>query len=404
MADAKFSIGQVNITNNLRVIAREVANPTIEVANVIYTAPHPSIRNILITGLNPKTHYFDFYETTASSGSSPIGTLLATFTIDIGLINQSTIEIIEFIVGDTGAPAHGDVNYVNTDLDGIDTSHIEVVQRSIGPRSWNDEISLYAGGGFTLLGGELFNQDDRWFLTVVKDETVAAPSGTANLFDDVKFITANTTINSTHYNNLLIMSAASGWTEVTFPNLSSIPNKTRFTFNTLDGTATGTKIIMGGTGIIQFNGSGETTFYLRRYEVVSFIVYSGVLFLYDGKGNWDRVGDQVIAEKSKSNFTDETTLKEWGQWVDIDDEPRLFYWFVNKLPSDYLATSSATEFHKWYIDLPNNRFRVPNSPGHLLSPASTLSYPGSNGVLPVNTSPPTTYSLSFVSNHINRIL
>ena len=48
MADAKFSIGQLNITGNLRVIAREVANPLVEVANIIYTAPHPSIRNIIM--------------------------------------------------------------------------------------------------------------------------------------------------------------------------------------------------------------------------------------------------------------------------------------------------------------------------------------------------------------------
>lgn len=362
MADAKFSIGQVNITNNLRVIAREVASPTVEVANVIYTTPHPSIRNILITGLNPKTHYFDFYQTTASSGSSPVGTLLATFTIDVGLINQSTIEIIEFIVGDAGAPAHGDVNYINTDLDGIATTHLQVVQRSIGPRSWDDEITLYSGGGFTLLGGELFNEDDRWFITVVKDASVVVPQITTALYEGIKIKSADFTIDSTYYNKLILTAGGTGWIKATMPDLSTIPDFTKFTFNNQDGIATGLIIYVPIGTISTINGISDTSFYLRKYEVVTFIVYQGTLILIDGKGNWDRVGEQIVLDTPKYSDTniDTYTAKENGQFINIEDEPRLFYWYVNKLPLDYLASSSTTDLGKWFIDMPNNRFRMPS--------------------------------------------
>ena len=228
MADAKFSKGQVNITNNLRLIAREVGNPTIEVSNVIYLAPHLTIRNIIVSGLAPVIHYFDFYETTATSGSSPIGTLLATFTIDVGLINQSVIELIEFIVGAVNAPANGDVNYINTTLNGVTTSHLQVMQRSVGVRSWADEIILYAGGGFTLLNGELFNQDDRWFITVIRTATVPAPVSSGTLYEGLKLVSADFTINSTYYNNLILASGGAGWIVATMPSLSTIPDFTKF--------------------------------------------------------------------------------------------------------------------------------------------------------------------------------
>lgn len=401
MADAKFSIAQINITNNLRVVAREVSNPLAEVANVIYLAPHSGIRNIVITGLAAKTHYFDFYETTATSGSSPIGTFLTTFTIDLGLVNQSLVEFIEFVVGDVDAPANGDTDYVNTSLDGIDEANLQISQRSVGIRSWNDEIELLSGGGFSLLNGELFNELDRWFIMVTKEATSVAPPASGNVFDDVKFINGNITIDNTHYNNLLVMAGSSGWQEIEFEDLSTIPNKTRFSFNTLDGTATGViiKIKAGASGTIQtgFIG-GDTIFYLRKYETVSFIVYDEVLWLYDGKGNWDNVGDIKYGENING-----TCIKEEGQWVDIDDEPRFFYWFVNKLPLGYLAASSTTETGKFFIDLPNNRFRMPNADNRLLLSANT-SNPGNENNITANTSNPTNTIARVKYQFLNRVL
>lgn len=80
---------------------------------------------------------------------------------------------IEFVVGGTGPndPAPGSVSYVNTSLDGSDYI---VNQRGVGIRSWADEIQLLPGGGFTLLNGETFVDQDRWFLNGAKTLSEAA--------------------------------------------------------------------------------------------------------------------------------------------------------------------------------------------------------------------------------------
>jgi len=407
MADAKFSIGQINITDYLRVIGREVAKPSVEVYNQTFAAPHPAIRNFVITGLNSVTHYFDFYET-SSTGST--GTLLATFTIDVGLINQSTIEIIEFKVGDTGAPANGAVNYINTTLDGIATTHLEVFQRSVGIRSWIDEITPYTGGGFTLLGGELFNQDDRWFINVIKDVTVASPSGSTKLYDAIINPTTSFTINSSHYNNLMLMAGDIGtkWDVITFNSVASIPNGTRFTINTMNTNSIGVKLFCVA-GTIYFNTqlSGQE-FYLRKNETVSLIVQGGGLYIYEGKGNWDKVGEQVFIETlNNTSNIDEYTIKEQGQWVNIEDEPRLFYFYVNRLPVNYIATDpySYSEMNKWGIDFINNKFRMPNTIGSVnRALAINASFPGTYDIIQANTSAPVLSIIQTNRTFFNRIL
>lgn len=91
-----------------------------------------------------------------------------------GLVEDSTLSIgntsatsIEFEVGGAGPndPVDGSSNYVNSSLDGADYI---VTQRGVGIRSWVDEIQLLPGGGFTLLNGETFQDEDRWFITGAK--------------------------------------------------------------------------------------------------------------------------------------------------------------------------------------------------------------------------------------------
>ena len=87
-------------------------------------------------------------------------------------------------------------------------------------------------------------------------------------------------------------------------------------------------------------------------------------------------------------------------------EQRLFYWFVNRLPIGYLAASSTTEITKWFIDMPNNRFRMPNTTGRLpLGIGNLVLNPGDSQLLVFQvytTGFP--QSLGFVYNNFCRIL
>jgi hypothetical protein len=359
MADAKFSIGQVNITDYLRLIVREVSNPTAEVANIVYDPPQPTSRNIVITDLNPVMHYFDFYECTGPSDNP--GTLLSTFTIDVGLINQTAIEFIEFIVdgGNAHDPASGTITYTNTELDGADYN---VTQRGIGPRSFQDEIEKVAGGGFKLLNGEKFNSLDRWFIIVALTTTTVPPIISKGLFADVLEITTNTTISSTHYNCLLEANASGAILTITFPSLSSIPENTMFGFNTHFGSQRYMTIQLQSGEKIRFMGAEKNVTWLGKRETLCIIKKGSLLKVFEYNGDYLRVGEIV-----KSNIQLPNSLPETGGWYNNADYPRFYTEYVSQIISGQLSAISGgnpVDRTKFALDTVGNRFWVPDTGGY----------------------------------------
>jgi hypothetical protein len=403
MADAKFSIALVNIASNLRIIARETTSPLIEVYNQIIVNPSSNV-NVVVTGLRPVPHYFDFYETTATSGASPLGTKRSTFYQDLSLSLDFNLKFIEFTV-DVDGPSNGDTQYINTDLNDIDTDNIQVSQRSIGFRSWGSEIQAIAGGGFELLGGELFNGLDKWFITYQVKTVNSQPIMVANKFADVKFFASTISLNSTHYNTLILDSGnVRGWQDMYMPLQTQIPNYTTFTINLVGSNVKGLTIYNNnGT----FRGINGNVFYLRKGEWITFMSYANELIIIDGKGNWDKVGEQIIKEQHQSNTVDEYSIKEWGQTVNVDDEKRFFYWFVNRLNPSYLATNvnNQNEKGKFFIFNGAIQFRMPDSTSrNNQGIGQGNSTPGTFVYLRANLLPPDSSFLIQTLQHFSRIL
>lgn len=361
MASAKFSIGQVSITGSLRIVGREVLYPLAEVYDQIYDPPHPTVRNIVIDGLNPVMHYFDFYETTDPMVQ---GTLLGTFTIDVGLISTTAIEFIEFVVDGPGAddPVNGAINYVNTDLDG---AVYIVTQRGVGPRSWDDEITPYAGGGFTLLNGETFISQDRWFLTVAKTIQVATNTVSRGLFIDIEEISADKTINATDYNKLLEMVGTGTIRTITFPVLSSIPEDVIFGFNTHFSTLRYTAIQLQAGDVIRFRGEEKNIIWLGQNETLIVEKKAGKLKTLSYEGDYLRLGEKVSSDIAPAN-----SLPEIGGWFEFAEYPRFYYDYVAKIPLGQLSSVSdiAADLNnarqRFSIDSAGSHFWIPDTGGY----------------------------------------
>lgn len=383
MATAKFSIGQVSITGSLRIVGREVLYPLAEVYNELYPAPHPTVRNIVIDGLNPVMHYFDFYET-----NDPMvqGTLLATFTIDVGLISTTAFEFLEFIVNgpDVDDPAADQPNYVNTDLEGADYI---VTQRGVGPRSFDDEIQLLAGGGFTLLNGETFVNQDRWFITVAKTITVATNVVSRGIFIDIKEISADKTIDTTDYNKQLEIIGAGTIRTLTFPLLGSIPEDVIFGINTHYTTVRYTAIQLQPGEVMRFMGSERNVAWLGKNETLILEKKNGVLKVLSYEGDYKRVGEKV-----KSDIAPVNSLPETGGWFAFADYPRFYYDYVSKIPMGQLSLPSDVASHlnnaqqRFSIDTASSQFWVPDTGGYFernvdpngdVDPDRTARYTGS---------------------------
>jgi hypothetical protein len=361
MASAKFSIGQVSITGSLRIVGREVLYPLAEVYNQIYDPPHPTVRNIVIDGLNPVMHYFDFYETT---DPMVLGTLLATFSIDVGLISTTAIEFIEFVVDgpDPDDPAAGAVNYINTDLDGADYI---VTQRGVGPRSWDDEIEPYAGGGFTLLNGETFVSQDRWFITVAKVIQVPTNTVSRGLFIDIEEVSADKTINASDYNKLLEMTGTGTIRTITFPALSSIPEDVILGFNTHFSTLRYTAIQLQSGEVIRFRGEEKNIIWLGQNETLIIEKKAGKLKTLSYEGDYLRLGEKVSSDIAPAN-----SLPETGGWFEFAEYPRFYYDYVAKIPLIQLSSVSdiAADLNnarqRFSIDSAGSHFWIPDTGGY----------------------------------------
>jgi hypothetical protein len=361
MATAKFTIGQVNITQKLRVIAREVSNPTVESANVIYNEPHPTSRQIVIDGLNPTMHYFDFYETL---GGSTVGTLLGTFTIEVGFFSSAAFSLLEFNVdgGLPNDPVAGDTEYNNTDL--VEAT-LQITQRGIGPRSFIDEIEPISTGGFRLLNGETFQAADKWFVLVSKIIVQAPIVISKSIFSAIAVIPSNTTLSSTHFNKLLIANGSATILRLTFPDFASIPDGTVFGFNTQRGDQRYLELVFPTGTYSYILGEQKEKVWLGKCEEIAFYKNGSELIILWADGDIRRVGEIVKGDISPVNG-----LQETGGWKNIADYPRFFYWFVNKIPNGQLAAktdidaSVDTEMAKFSIDSVGEKFWMPDTGGY----------------------------------------
>lgn len=359
MGEIRLSVGQINISNYLIVNIREVGNPTAIVDSLVVPPPVPTTQNILFSGLNNVVHYVDFRE---SPDGIAQGTLLSTFVYDVQ--NQTIIAERRYYTTDgpgTYDPVEHDNAITDPYLNGKTVYGVfKEAFRYLKPTSeWTqigDTVNLLAYND--LQTGEV--------VAIEINYTVNQASGSAASFPiDIVEITANTTLDSTHYDKMIEANGSSTILIAQFPDLLTIPDGKKFLFNTHKGDQRYLQVNMT-SGYIQVDGEQRSVIWLGKGEECELIKKGGYLRVISWPGDRKRVGEVVKGDKTPLNGVAET-----GLWVDIDTEyPRLYYDYVNDLdPSvlgtgTYPTTPSGANAQKWCIDVANNKFWIPNSGGY----------------------------------------
>lgn len=363
MANIRLSIGQVNITDYLIAIARKTTTPSVEEARVVLTPPHPTIMNIILPAsgeLDPVVYYVDFRE---SPNGSDIGLLLSQFVYDAK--NKVIISERRFYRVD-GEGEH----------DPVDGSSV-----IIDPYFNGKNVSGVFKEGFRFLitGDEWDHTEDTITLTNVAPlssgeviaveisysaEQTGSGGNTPSFPIDVIEITNDVIIDSTHFNKLMEINGSSSILNVNFPPFASIPDNTKFAFNTDGGTQRYVAFILSGGNAIRINGETQV-FWLGKGEHLIVQKKGSYLRILQAPENWQRVGQLV-----KQDIAPLNSIPELGGWYLISQYPRLFNWYINKLPpaqlgsANYPNTPSGDNIRKWCIHLNSGYFWVPDTRGY----------------------------------------
>jgi hypothetical protein len=361
MGEIRLSVGQVNISNWLKINVREVGNPTAIVDHLDVPPPVPASQNILFSGLNPVVHYVDFRE---SPDGVAQGTLLATFVYDVK--EQSLIAERRYYTCDGGGandPVLNDTSITDLYLSGKTVYGVfKEGFRYLKPTTeWTQvgaTINIFAGG--PLQTGEV--------VAIEINFTVDQPGGgnAVSFPSGVVDVPADVTLDSTHYDKLMEANGSGTILTITMADFLTIPDGKRFAFNTHKGNQRYLAIVINDGNYCQVGGHNRTTLWMGKGEELEVIKKGSYLRIISWPGDWRRVGELIKCDMPPLNG-----LAETGGWYDIADYPRLYYWYVADLDPSLLGigsyaagTPAGDQARKWVIDVVAGKFWVPDTGGY----------------------------------------
>lgn len=361
MATFKFSIGQVNITDFLLVVARKSTNPTAEAGRQDFAGPQPTSRNIEFDNLDPAVYYFDFRD---STDGVDLGALMGTYTVDVKE-QQILLERRFYLVGGPGAhdPADKSNEIDDPYLDGKNITGVfkEGFRYLVSPDYTFNEYTLVSGGGILLNGGKTFSIDEVIAIEITYASS-ASSSSAASFPNDFILKTADFTFDSSIYGNVVEAAKAATLMTITMPALSAIPDGTKFGINTHQATQRYVNMQMLSGDYCLVGGNQRNSVFIGKAEEVVFQKKGVYLRILSWQGDWRRVGELVQQDMAPANG-----IQEVGGWQLFTDYPRFFFWYVNALPIGLLGTGTfpttpdQSNITKWIIDSVNGRFWVPDT-------------------------------------------
>lgn len=370
MAQIKLTIGQVNITNHLIIVARKTTTPLVEEAREVYAPPHPATRNVVVPAIgsiDPVVYYVDAYE---SSNGVSLDLLLSQFVYD--LKNQIVISERRFYVvdgpGATDPAANQAIlsdSYLNgKTISGVFKEGYRYLRPSTEPVP---EWQPYSGGGIELLNSLIFSGGEIVTIEISYQANQTQIIG-GGLYTGVELIAVNTTLNSGHRNKRLRCEASGTVTLIaTLEALSSVPDGTFYHFTSNGGLQNQTRILPNGSETIKYNGENYPEIWIGKGEYVR-IVKTGSFWEAElTHENVLRVG-----ERFPGTWKDHPSCQaEDGDLFDGDEWPRIWWWLKNKIPSNqviiddnvinggYVHTSNIVGLFVLHSTL--KKFRVPNT-------------------------------------------
>lgn len=373
MAQIKLTIGQVNITNYLIIVARKTTTPLVEEAREAYAPPHPATRNVVVpaTGdIDPVIYYVDFYE---SSNGTSLDLLLSQFVYD--LKNQIIISERRFYVVDgpgTNDPASGQAILIDPYLNGKTISGVfkegfRYLRPSTEPVA---EWQTYTGGGIELLNNIIFSGGEVYSIDISYLANQTQVTGGAGMYTGVELIDTNTTLSITHRNKRLrCESAASNVLVVIMESIGGVADGTFYHFTSNGGAQNQTRIVPDGSETIKYNGENYPEIWIGKGEYVRIVKVGSFWEAELAHENILRVGERFSATWKDHP----STFPENGALFDGDEWPRIWWWIANKLPSTHKITDDAVinggysaptdRRGQFVVHSTLKKFRVPNWQG-----------------------------------------
>lgn len=340
MAQIKLTIGQVNITNYLIIVARKTTTPLVEEAREAYAPPHPATRNVVVPAsgsIDPVVYYIDAYE---SANGISLDLLLSQFVYD--LKNQIVISERRFYLVDgpqTYDPPANQDTITDAYLNGKTITGF--FKSGYGYLRPNTESVVewvnVTGGGVQLQNNLIFSNGEVYCVEIsyLANQTQIIGGG---LYNGVELIDVNTTLNSGHRGKRL-RCEASGTTSlvVTMEPVASVPDSTFYHFTSNGGLQNQTRILPDGSDTIVYNGENYTELSFGKGEFVR-IVKTGTFW------EAELVHDNIllVGEKFSGTWKDHPSCKpEDGTLYDGDEWPRMWWWIKNKLPATHYITDDS---------------------------------------------------------------
>lgn len=374
MAQIKLTLGQVNITGYLVVVARKTTTPLVIEAQESYAPPHPATRNVVVPAsgsIDPVVYYIDIYE---SSNGTSLDLLLSQFVYD--LKNKAIISERRFYRVGSGNPDDPDPDQkilVDPYLDGKTISGVfKEGFRYLKPETEPvPEYVPYPGGGIELQGSLQFSQNEVYSIEIsYLTAQNSGSSGSSGLYSGIELINTNTTLTITHRNKRLrCHSASSSSLAVTMESVSTVPDGTFYHFTSNAGSQYQTRILPSGSETVLFNGELYTEFTVGIGEFLR-IVKVGP----EWEAEMVHPFMLMVGNRFSGTMNDYPGCRpENGALYDGDEWPRPWWWLKNKLPSTHYIvddnvvsggyTHPAGKEGLFVLHSTLKKFRVPNTQG-----------------------------------------
>ena len=359
-----FSIDVIGVTTFVIFRWRKVSDPGIEIDRRVF-GPAPAVtNNFSIPDLDAVTYYFDTY---VSSDGSSLTTLFATYTMDVKN-NVITNERWFYKIGSgIGNAPDGGQSLVDNNLD--NKTITGVFQRAFGYLVPTTEWSR-TSGGVDLLGALEFNTDDIYMVEVTYTTEIAGGSSdSGSLFNGIKIITADTTLNNTYIKKRTKLNGAGPRLVVTMDAIGNIPDGSQFYFvDQEDGAQLQSKIV-SPDGSFKWAGNTTSEIWVGKGEF---------LWLEKWGSNFELIQSSdgltsVYEEFSGTCLAYLNALAEDNALFDGDDYPRPWWFLNNKLNPNLVITDNnldaggyvrpANKQGQFIISPTKKKFRMPDTRG-----------------------------------------
>lgn len=337
--------------------------PGTEVARHVIPTPHTSPYVYEFSDVDPGVYNVKHY---TSSDGSTLETLTKDFFCD-AVTNEVLYERLFYTVdgGDPVDPVSG-TNYIeDTYLDGKTVTG--VFQEGYRYLQDGVEWSQGVGGRINFLGSITNNSGQVWVVEV--SYTGASTTvGVNDTFASIVAVTANVTLDSTYYNNTIMVAPTGNKQTTTLPLIGAVPNGKGFVIVHDKGNAPNV-VVKAQTGeVIRWMGADKNQVILGIGEVIKIIKSGSKYYAQPIHGQWERVGEFIgwhTGTKTNGVALDSTEY-------DLTVYLRLKEFIDTLSPSqvvDYATYDSTvtingeTVKHKqgfFAVDTLNNKAKVPN--------------------------------------------